>query len=74
MHILGLQGMMRRTFTYTEGQGFNVWNLVATIGVFILAASILIFIWNVVHSYRAHTAEPGRTRGPIRGTPAHSSG
>ena len=58
MHMLGLQGMMRRTFTYTDNQGFDVWNLVATIGVFVLAISILIFIWNIFHSYRAHKKEP----------------
>ncbi len=58
MHMLGLQGMMRRTFTYTDNQGFDVWNLVATIGVFVLAISILIFIWNIIHSYRAQKKEP----------------
>jgi len=58
MHILGLQGMMRRTYTYTEGQGFNGWNLVATLGAYLLAVSILVFIWNVVSSYRAHRRNP----------------
>ena len=58
MHMLGLQGMMRRTYTYTDGQGFNVWNLVATIGAFTLAVSILIFMYNVAHSYRKHKANP----------------
>jgi cytochrome c oxidase subunit 1 len=58
MHMLGLQGMMRRTFTYTDNQGFDVWNLVATVGVFVLATSILIFIWNIIHSYRSHKKEP----------------
>jgi len=58
MHILGLQGMMRRTYTYTEGQGFNGWNLVATFGAYLLAVSILVFIWNVIRSYRAHRRNP----------------
>ncbi len=58
MHMLGLQGMMRRTYTYTEGQGFNVWNLVATIGAFILAVSILIFIFNMSTA----TGRTARTR------------
>jgi cytochrome c oxidase subunit 1 len=58
MHMLGLQGMMRRTYTYTDGQGFDVWNLVATIGVVVLAISILVFIYNVIHSYRSHKANP----------------
>jgi cytochrome c oxidase subunit 1 len=58
MHILGLQGMMRRTYTYTEGQGFNGWNLVATLGAYMLAVSILVFMWNVISSYRAHRRNP----------------
>ncbi len=39
MHILGLQGMTRRIYTYTDGYGFNIWNMVATIGAFIIAVS-----------------------------------
>jgi cytochrome c oxidase subunit I len=58
MHILGLQGMMRRTYTYTQGQGFNLWNMVATIGAFTIAVSLLVFMWNVVSSYRKHKANP----------------
>jgi cytochrome c oxidase subunit 1 len=58
MHILGLQGMMRRTYTYTQGQGFNTWNMVATIGAFTIALSLVIFMWNMVSSYRQHKANP----------------
>jgi len=58
MHILGLQGMMRRTYTYTEGQGFNLWNLVATIGAFIIAVSLILFMVNVVLSHRSHKKNP----------------
>ena len=52
MHILGLQGMPRRTYTYRDGYGFNFWNFVATVGVFIIALSFLIFFWNIWASYR----------------------
>jgi cytochrome c oxidase subunit 1 len=52
MHILGLQGMPRRTYTYRNGYGFNVWNLVATIGAFTIGVSFLIFFANIVYSYR----------------------
>ncbi len=58
MHILGLQGMMRRTYTYTEGQGFNLWNLVATIGAFTIAVSLVLFMLNVALSYRNHKRNP----------------
>jgi cytochrome c oxidase subunit I len=58
MHILGAQGMMRRTFTYTDNQGFNTWNLVATIGAFVLAISLLVFMANIFVSYRKHRRTP----------------
>ena len=46
-HILGLQGMPRRIYTYPEGRGWDVWNLVSTIGSFVIALSILTFIVNM---------------------------
>jgi cytochrome c oxidase subunit I len=46
-HILGLQGMPRRVYTYPEGRGWDVWNLVSTIGSFIIAVSIAVFILNM---------------------------
>jgi len=58
MHILGLQGMSRRIYTYGDDQGFSLWNLVATIGAFIIAISVLIFLANVVISYRGRHDQP----------------
>ena len=52
MHILGLQGMSRRIYTYRDGYGFNFWNMAATVGAFILAISFLIFFWNIWWSYK----------------------
>ncbi len=50
MHVLGLQGMSRRIDTYSAGFGFEFWNLVATIGSYILGLSVLYFFWNVYKS------------------------
>jgi len=50
MHILGLQGMPRRIDTYPANYGFDFWNLVATIGAFVIAFSVLLFIINVMRS------------------------
>jgi cytochrome c oxidase subunit 1 len=58
MNILGLEGMPRRTHSYFDGYGFNVWNLVSTIGAFLIAASFLIFFTNIFVSYR-DTKKPG---------------
>jgi cytochrome c oxidase subunit 1 len=52
MHVLGLNGMPRRTYRYAEGLGLDLWNLVATIGSFVLALGILVFLWNAVRSWR----------------------
>ncbi|WCO67183.1 cytochrome c oxidase subunit I [Iamia majanohamensis] len=54
MHILGLQGMPRRTYTYRDGYGFNFWNFMSTVGAFIIAVSFLVFAWNIYRSWRAH--------------------
>jgi cytochrome c oxidase subunit 1 len=46
MHILGLLGMPRRQYTYAPGLGWDQLNLLATIGAFILALGVLVFIVN----------------------------
>jgi cytochrome c oxidase subunit 1 len=53
MHIVGTEGMPRRYYTYEAGMGWEIWNLIETIGAFALAFSILIFIWNFVTSMRS---------------------
>jgi cytochrome c oxidase subunit 1 len=53
MHILGTEGMPRRYYTYEAGMGWDLWNLIETIGAFAMALSILLFIWNVLTSLRA---------------------
>ena len=66
MHILGLNGMPRRTYRYPEGLGWEFWNGMATIGAFTIAFSILLFIINIVKSTRGgervgHDPWDGRT-------------
>jgi cytochrome c oxidase subunit 1 len=51
-HILGLQGMSRRIYTYEDGLGFNVWNMVSTIGAFTIALGAIVFFTNVLVSWR----------------------
>ena len=53
MHFLGLLGMPRRVATYPSNLGLDFWNFVSTMGVFILAAGILVFIWNLKVSLRS---------------------
>ena len=51
MHIPGLLGMPRRIYTYEPGRGWEIWNLLVTIGVFFQAAGVLVFVGNLVWSY-----------------------
>ncbi|MGH2817430.1 MAG: cytochrome c oxidase subunit I [Actinomycetota bacterium] len=46
MHISGLLGQPRRTYTYEGGLGWDVWNLLATIGSFVLALGVLVTLVN----------------------------
>lgn len=48
MHILGLRGMPRRIVTYDPGRGWDLYNLIATIGAFTIAFSVLLFIINCI--------------------------
>jgi cytochrome c oxidase subunit 1/cytochrome c oxidase subunit I+III len=52
MHILGLLGMPRRIYTYRSGLGFDSWNMVVTIGAFVLGLGILISLINFLISVR----------------------
>jgi len=57
MHVPGLLGMPRRIYTYEPGRGWDIWNVIVTIGVFFQAAGILVFAVNLVWSYfRGKTA------------------
>jgi cytochrome c oxidase subunit 1 len=51
-HWLGNMGMPRRYADYLPTDGFTALNTISTIGAFVLGASFLPFIWNVIRSWR----------------------
>ena len=51
MHFLGLNGMPRRTFTYDGNMGWNVGNMIATIGALILGTGIAIYFIVIIYTY-----------------------
>src|SRR6266851_3362753 len=51
MHVPGILGMPRRIYTYEPGRGWDIWNLIVTIGVLFQAAGILAFVGNLFGSY-----------------------
>ena len=50
MHYLGLAGMPRRVYTYLPGLGWDVPNLVSTLGSYLIAVSVLLFVFNALKS------------------------
>ena len=52
MHFTGMDGMPRRIYTYGEGFGWQSWNSLSTAGAFIIALAVLVFMHNVVQSWR----------------------
>jgi cytochrome c oxidase subunit I+III len=51
MHILGLEGMPRRVYTYHASQGWGAINLLETIGAYLLAAGLVLIVANLAISY-----------------------
>jgi cytochrome c oxidase subunit I len=51
-HALGLSGMPRRIYTYQPDMGWSTYNLISTIGSYILGIGILMSMYNFVRSYK----------------------
>ena len=58
-HALGLSGMPRRIYTYQEGMGWSTYNLISTIGSYIMAVGLLMTLYNFAFSYKT-----GKIAGP----------
>jgi cytochrome c oxidase subunit I len=54
-HMLGLMGMQRRIYTYDREGLFEWYNLVSSIGAFLMSIAILVFLVNAVKSWRSGT-------------------
>jgi cytochrome c oxidase subunit 1 len=51
-HMLGLDGMIRRISDYSGNAGWTELNFLSTVGAFLIAASVPIFLWNVFTTLR----------------------
>jgi cytochrome c oxidase subunit I len=58
MHFLGVDGMPRRIYTYPTGLGWDLWNLVASIGAYALGLGMLLLVFNIFRSIRAGAVAP----------------
>jgi cytochrome c oxidase subunit I len=52
MFLLGYDGMPRRVADYASDAGFTDLNRLSTLGSFLIAIGVAIFIWNLVLAYR----------------------
>jgi len=59
MHIAGWLGMTRRIYTYPSHTGWGTYNLIESVGGFILAAGLVLVAFNLVWS-RLHGPPSGR--------------
>ncbi len=55
-HMLGLLGMPRRIYTYSEGGLWETYNLASTIGSYLMGLGMLLFLVNVVRSRKGRRA------------------
>jgi cytochrome c oxidase subunit 1 len=62
-HVLGLHGMPRRVYTYLPETGWGTWNLVSTIGAFVLGLGVATFVVNAIRSLLVGEKAPGNPWG-----------
>ena len=73
MHVSGLLGMPRRVYTYPPDMGWNTTNLITSVGSFVFAAGIAMFVVNALVSLRRGAraeANPWRAAGLEWSTPS----
>jgi cytochrome c oxidase subunit I len=58
MHFLGVDGMPRRIYAYPEGMGWDLWNMAATIGAYLLGLGMVLFLINLIQSIRKGKPAP----------------
>jgi cytochrome c oxidase subunit 1 len=58
MHLLGLRGMPRRIADYAPDRGWSFLNSLATVGAFVIAVSMLVFLVNVIAALRRPRSAP----------------
>ncbi len=52
MHLTGLRGMPRRVWTYPGEMGWDTLNLISTVGTYVLAVGVLVFLVDLAAKFR----------------------
>ncbi len=58
MHIAGNDGMPRRVYTYPADFGWELWNMLSTIGAYLTAIAAIIFIYMIYKSLTSKETAP----------------
>ncbi|CAA9539964.1 MAG: Cytochrome c oxidase polypeptide I [uncultured Thermomicrobiales bacterium] len=58
MHFLGLAGMPRRYWSYGAESGLWFWNIIVSAGALLIAASVWVFLYNVLESHKRDRKAP----------------
>lgn len=66
MHLTGLMGMPRRVYTYLPGRGWELPNLISTLGAFIFAVAVGLWIFDMLRNFRPFR---GQNAGNVFGGP-----
>ena len=59
MHISGLYGMPRRVYTYPAEMEWGTLNMLSTVGAFVFALGVLVFVVDLVRTQRRPSRDPG---------------
>ncbi|HEY9280767.1 MAG TPA: cbb3-type cytochrome c oxidase subunit I [Eoetvoesiella sp.] len=52
MHFTGLAGMPRRVYTYADSFGWGLLNMMSTVGAYMIAAGVLVFLIDLIRNFR----------------------
>jgi heme/copper-type cytochrome/quinol oxidase subunit 1 len=55
-HMLGLVGMPRRIYTYSDDGLWEAYNLISSIGSYVMGLGLLVVLWNIVRSRKGPRA------------------
>jgi cytochrome c oxidase subunit I+III len=59
MHLSGLMGMPRRVYTYAAGRDLEWPNLISTVGAFLFAAGVLVWVIDMARNFRPFGQDAG---------------
>jgi cytochrome c oxidase subunit I+III len=58
MHITGLMGMPRRVYTYPAVAEWSALNMISTVGAFVFALGVLVFLFDLARNLRPALSDP----------------